>query len=396
MKKTSIISTIFLVLIHLNTFSQSSKVSSAVTWLSNGEIDRAKTAIDEAILNEKTMSEAKTWYYRGKIYSAIASDQSGKFSSLAVSPLDTALRSFKTALSLPDVKNYKKNMILDLQYLQTAYFNNGANAFSAKNYNGAYHDFAMSAEANNLQLDIDPNITIDTGAVFNIGLTAQKVGKIDDAIVTYQRLVDMKYNEPFLYQALSDLYMEKGQPELALKVIDAGRAAYPQDEAILVTELNFYLSQGRAAEIVDKLKQAIALDPNNSELYFALGNSFGELMKLDSANSDKYFNGALEAYLNALKIKPESFETNLNTGALYYNAAIELNKQMIELPLDAEAAYVKLEKQRNELYKSALPYFEKAHMVNKDDIPTMQALKEIYAKTGNYDKMNEIKALLGE
>ncbi|MFN0274586.1 MAG: tetratricopeptide repeat protein [Chitinophagales bacterium] len=396
MKKTGIISIIFLVLTHMGALGQSSKVTSAVTWLSNNEIDRAKTAIDEAILHEKTRNEAKTWYYRGKIYSAIASDQSGKFSSLAVSPLDTALRSFKIALSMPDVKSYKKNMILDLQYLQNAYFNNGANAFSAKNYNSAYHDFLMSAEANNLQLDIDPNITIDTGAVFNVGLSAQKVGKTDDAIMTYQRLVDMNYNEPYLYQALSDMYMEKGQPELALKVIESGRAAYPQDEAILVTELNFYLSQGRAGEIVDKLKQAILIDPSNPELYFALGNSYGELMRLDSVNSEKYFNGALEAYLSAIKLKPESFETNLNTGALYYNAAIELNKQMIELPLDAEAAYMKLEKQRNELYKSALPYFEKAHAVNKEDIPTMQALKEIYAKTGNYDKMNEIKALLGE
>lgn len=396
MKKASILSTVFLVLISIAASAQSSKVSSAITWLSNGEVDRAKTAIDEAVLNEKTMNEAKTWYYRGKVYSAIASDQSGKFSSLAVSPLDSALRSFKLALTMPDVKNYKKNMILDLQYLQTAYFNNGANSFSAKNYEAAYHNFAMSAEANNLQLDIDPNISVDTGAVFNIGLTAQKIGKIDEAITTYQRLVDMKYNEPFLYQALSDLYMDKAQPELALKVIEAGRTAYPQDEAILVTELNFYLSQGRAGEIVDKLTQAIALDPNNAELYFALGNSYGELMRLDSANSEKYFNGALQAYQSALKLKPDSFEANLNTGALYYNSAIELNKKMIDLPLDAEAAYSKLEKQRNELYKSALPYFEKAHAANKEDIPTMQALKEIYAKTGNYDKMNEIKALLGE
>jgi tetratricopeptide (TPR) repeat protein len=396
MKKISITIILFILSMQVALFAQSSKVSSAITWLSDGELERAKGAIDEAIQNEKTMGEARTWYYRGAIYLAIATDQSGKFAGLVNNPLDSAYSSYQIALRSEGVEKYKDKMILDLNFVQMAYFNEGASAFSAKNYEAAYKAFGSSAAANNLQLDLDPKIPIDTGAIFNTGLSAQKIGNIDECIATYQRLVDMKYNEPYLYQSLSDLYMEKGQKDLAQKVIEAGRLAYPQNEAILITELNFYLSQGRAGEIVDKLKQAIAIDPENPELYFALGNSYGELIKLDSIHADKYFQGALDAYQSALKLKPESFETNLNTGALYYNSAVEINKRMIALPLDAETEYTKLEGMRNELYKSALPYFEKAHSVNKDDIPTMQALREIYAKTGNYDKMNEMKALLGE
>ncbi|MBC8046254.1 MAG: tetratricopeptide repeat protein [Fimbriimonadaceae bacterium] len=395
MKKISIIISALLLTLNV-VVAQSSKVSSAISYYTSQEYDRALDAINAAILHEKTMNEAKTWYYRGQIFNAIASDPSGKFTMLVINPVDSALKSFKTALSMSDSKNYKEKIKLDLQFIQMSYFNNGATAYSAKDFEAAYKAFSNSAEANNLQLDIDPNLPIDTGAIFNIGLTAQKIGKTDEAISTYQRLVDMKYNEPYLYQALSDMYMEKGQPELAQKAINAGRAAFPKDEAILITELNFYLSQGRAGEIVDKLKEAIALDPNNPELYFALGNSYGELMKLDSVNSANYFNGAVSAYQNALNLKPESFEINLNAGALYYNAAIEINKRMINLPLDDEAGYMKLEKERNELYRTALPYFEKAHASNKDDVPTIQALREIYAKTGNYDKMNEMKTLLGE
>ncbi len=69
---------------------------------------------------------------------------------------------------------------------------------------------------------------------------------------------------------------------------------------------------------------------------------------------------------------------------------------MIDLPLDAEAEYKKMETKRNELYIAALPYFEKAHQINPDDVPIIQSLKEIYAKTNNMEKMNEMKTLLGE
>lgn len=376
--------------------AQSSKVTSAVQFFSLAEYDRALLAIDEATKNEKTMDDAKTWYYRGKIFNAIASDQTGKFSSLVKDPLDSALASFKKALALEGAKTYKENMLLDLNYIQMSYFNMGATAYSNKDYETAYKAFSGSAEANNLQFDIDANVTIDTGAIFNTGLTAQKIGKTDEAIATYQKLVDMQYKEAYLYQSLSDMYLEKGNKEMAQKVIEQGRKNFPKDESILITELNFYLSQGRAGEIVDKLNQAIALDPNNPELYFALGNSYGELMKLDSLKAGEYFKGAVAAYESAIRLKPQSFESNLNLGALYYNSVIELNKEMINLPLDAEKEYQKLEGERNALYKSALPYFEAAHAANAADIPTMQALKEIYAKTGNYDKMNEIKSLLGE
>lgn len=116
----------------------------------------------------------------------------------------------------------------------------------------------------------------------------------------------------------------------------------------------------------------------------------------NEAKSKEYFDGAINAYKEALALDPENFDNNLYLGALYYNTAIELNKRIINLPLDAEAEYNKLVEERNELYGMALPYFEKAHEINPDDIPTMQALKEIYAKQNNFDKMNEIKKKLGE
>lgn len=463
MKKTGITIALLITFTQI-IFAQSSKVSSAITYLANGELDRALEAIEIAAVNEKTANQAKTWFYRGKIFSAIAFDQTGEFASLSANPLDESLSSFKKALEMPDVKNLKSQMLLEFQYLQMGYFNKGAQAYGSKDFEGAYEAFKKSSEANYLQIDIDPKMTLDTGVIFNTGLTAEKIGRTDEAIGIYQQLVEMKYNEPYVYQALSDLYTEKGMDDKALEVIEIGRKAYPQNEALIISELNYYLSRGNVGEIVGKLEEAIKVDPDNIQLYFALGNANGELIKTASLESGtpsnavkaclgepksiekaesamntvveiwhydgysikmeggkvnsmdgdskklneivtkcsnveqatKYFDAAVDAYKKAINLEPTNFEANLNLGALYYNKAIELNKVMINLPLDAEAEYLAMEKERNSLYLLALPYFEAALAANPKDIPTMQALKEIYAKTGNMAKVNEMKKLLGE
>ncbi|HQU40485.1 MAG TPA: tetratricopeptide repeat protein, partial [Chitinophagales bacterium] len=116
----------------------------------------------------------------------------------------------------------------------------------------------------------------------------------------------------------------------------------------------------------------------------------------DREKYNAYFSEAVGAYRKAIDINPGNFDNYLNLGALYYNTAIEINKKMINLPLDADKEYAELESRRNELYKEALPYFEKALEIDPENIPTMQALKEIYAKTNNFEKMKEIKAKLGE
>ena len=279
----------------------------------------------------------------------------------------------------------------------------------------------------------------------------------------FQKLVDMGYNEPYVYQALSEIYNNLGRVEDAIAVINAGRKAFPTNQALIITELNFYLAQGKVEEIVNKLQEAINLDPDNVELYFALGNAYGELEKTamiesgtpaesvksclgepdsredvtekgtsaqkwtygkveitmvdgkisdiegdmkqlneiaakcdNPAKAKEYFGKAVDAYKKALELQPDNFENNLYLGALYYNTAIEINKKIINLPLDAEAEYNKLVEERNQLYADALPYFEKAHALNDKDVPTMQALKEIYAKQNNFEKMKEIKTKLGE
>lgn len=374
--------------------AQNSKVTTAANAQYAGDLLKAKTAIDEAVLHEKTGLEAKTWYLRGEIHNQMARDTSGQYASVS-DPLGIALESFRKALAQSDSKNYKVKVGNELFNTYNLFFLKGANAYSAGNYEEAYGNFKKANEANLLQIEANPLAPLDTGVIFNMGLMAEKTDRLGEAVVVYQNLVDMKYGEPYLYSRLSSIYMNEGKNNEALAVLEAGRKNFPADKDIMVAELNYYLNQNKLDVLVGKLEEAISLDPKNAELYFVLGTTHGELIKLDSMNAPMHIESAVKAYDAALAIDPMRFDINLNAGALFYNTAIELNKRMNALPLEKEAEYEKLKVDRNKLYGQALPYFEKAHSIDPKNTDCMIALREIYVRLGQTEKANEMKQLLG-
>ena len=83
---------------------------------------------------------------------------------------------------------------------------------------------------------------------------------------------------------------------------------------------------------------------------------------------------AQNSYEKAINIKPDYFDAYYNLGALYYNKAAKVLELAGNIPLKEQAKYeAELEKAKN-LFKTSLPYFEKAYNLNKNDVNTMQTL----------------------
>jgi len=374
--------------------AQNSKVNTADNAFYDQEYGRAKIAIDEAILNEKSKLETRTWFLRGEIHNEIARDTIGQYSNIA-NPLDIALESYATALTTEDAKNYKVKIATGLFTTYNLFFLKGADAYNAGNSEEAYANFSKANKANLLQIEANPISALDTGVIFNMGLMAERTNRTDVAISAFQQLVAMKYPESYLYSRLSNLYLTQGRKTEALQVLEAGRQNFPVDKDIMIAELNYYLTSNQLDELVGKLENAIALDPKNTELYFVLGTTHGELIKLDSMNANKHFKDAISAYDKALALDDKRYDINLNAGALFYNTAIEINKEMNGLPLEREKEYEQLKVERNKLYISALPYFERAHALDPSSTDCMLALKEIYVRTEQKEKAEEMKQKLG-
>jgi hypothetical protein len=56
------------------------------------------------------------------------------------------------------------------------------------------------------------------------------------------------------------------------------------------------------------------------------------------------------------------------------------------------AKYEAKKAEMNELFNLALPWFQKAETLQSNDVNTMIALKEIFARMNNFEKSNEYKA----
>jgi len=380
-----------LVLCGTATFAQKSQVTSAWNYLRNNELGNARTAIDAAAKEESTVGMAKTWAYRGKVYLATAVDTVERKS--VPNALDEAQTSFMKAAELDTKNEFKDDIQNGLQSIAFMRFNDGVQPYNAQKYDDAYKQFKGVSDIYaflNKQYNMG---IVDTSALYYSAFSAAKMNKYGEATESYNKLVSMNYKKPEVYQGLSQVALAQKDTTTALKYIEQGRTAFPDNNALMFDELNIYLAQNRTNEVLTKLQEAIAKNPKSAaELNYVLGNKY-DLALHDTANAMKYYN-------ESLKLKPDYFDVNYSAGAMYFNQAVIINDQMNKLPLSDQKKYDELKTRRDMLFRRTLPYMEKAYELNPKDRDTLLALKELYARLNMTDKQTkisgELKALDGK
>ncbi len=112
--------------------AQNSAVLEAISKLKTKEFQAAKAKIDEAIKNETTSTEAKTWYYKGAIYKGLykehqASDPKSKYRAESV-------QAFYKAIELDKEEKYTENAKGSLKFLSSKYYNDAAIALQQEKF----------------------------------------------------------------------------------------------------------------------------------------------------------------------------------------------------------------------------------------------------------------------
>ncbi len=371
-----------LVAVQISTFSfaQKSQVVSAWNYLNNGELDKARTAINSAINDETTKSMAKTWFYRGNIYKAIYSDTTRKKD---VNDLTEAFNSYKKVMEY----DAKGEFTIDMMnpWLEVAYytFNEAVIPYNVKDYQLAYDNFNKVSEIYGIVNSKYKQNIIDTSASFYAANAAVKLGKFDEATKIYNDLINVKhFEDPEIYSNLADIALAGHDTSGAINQLDKGIAIYPKEQNLRIKQLNLYLFSHRFNEVIDKLNAAIEKEPNRGDLYQALGSAYENTK--DTVNARK-------AYEKAISLNPQDFVANYSLGALIYNRAVEKIKAMNDLPASDQKGYDKLKAEGDVLLAKSLPYLETARNINGKDIETLNALKELYARLNMMDKLEEVK-----
>ena len=356
------------------------EVVSAYNANKEGDFATAATYIEQAIQNPKANVKNKTWRYRGEIYLNISKD-----SALFAAYPDALVRakdSYMKAQELDSKGSYASEIQVGLGQVQMAASNAGIGNYNTGNFGAAGAFFDLGAEI------AQAFEATDTMAIYNSALCYEKAGEVDLAVARYRACADIEYQVPNVFLFISNLYRENGREAEALETLAEARGLYPREQSLIIEELNIYLTN----EEFDKAKENLALaaeqDPTNEILWFSLGSVLDNL-----GNADE----AIEAYKKALEVKAEYFDANYNLGALYFNQAVQginaandmWKPRMTKAESDAQK---QLEDDAKALFETAKPYLEAAHATDADDLETMRSLRDIYARTGDDDKMLELTA----
>jgi len=362
-------------------FSQSSKVVSAFNYHRYGKLDQAKTAIDEAVVNEKTMADPKAWFYRGNIYLDIANSTDPKFQKLDPDPLGVAYDSYQKALTFDTKKEYTEDINKYIPAVAESYYNLGVVDYNLKNFRGAAEKFEKAFDVNRTS-----GVT-DTTALYNAAVAAS-LGE-EDAMAKdlYQKVLTLNYQRPDIYSSLADIYKKEGDTAFALQTVQKGREIFPEDFNLLIAETNIFLSTNQKEKAMADLEKALQIDKSNPSIFFAVGTVYDQLGDFEKAEG---------AYKEAIALNPNYFEANYNIGALYVNEAADIQTKANDLPLDAIKEYEIEKAKADDLLNKSIPYLEKALELNPEDTNAMVSLKEIYTRLGMTEKLQWINEKLGQ
>jgi len=375
MRKLFLLATLFCISLLIK--AQPIQVQSAFNYLKRGQLDRAKEAIDAAILHEKTMNDPKTWFYKGNIYLDIHLSKEPKYQQLEKNALQIAYDAFQKSIELDANKEYFDQVKVRLYICGEQFYNMGVSLFNKKDYENAVIAFEKTAKVNGI-FGVQ-----DSLATYNAALSAQFSGQKAKAKENYLKLVKMNYRNPQIYTALSDIYKADKDTTQALKIVQNGRTKFPEDYNLIITETNIYLSKGETEKAQKNLQLAVEKNPTNENLYFAIGANYDVLGKFDEAE---------KAYLKALELKPAYFDAIYNLGALYFNKGVSIFEKADKI---TDLKLYDVEKEKfDAMFNKALPYLEKAHELDPKDRNTMISLSQLYARIKQYDKAKQIKEQL--
>jgi hypothetical protein len=415
----------------ISTFAQEKNVTDARMSLENDHDPvAAKGYIEKAILDPSTKNEAKTWFVRASIYLELSKDPKYNMPEA----YKEAARSLKEVIKIkPEYES--KAVTQNLLVCAYNYFNDGIVAFNdaikpnspVDKYDAAIENMTQVLDIHNIEngkrYPASSYRSFDTIAVNAKLVQANSYffsNRYDNALPL---LLELKSNpiasKAVIYQQISEIYSKQNKDSDALAVLQEGRKQFPDDVALRNAELNYYIKSGKEDELVKKLEDAVAKEPadskNMGELLFALAVGYNNIAfpkdekAPKPANYMEYATKAEETYKKAIDKDPNNATYNYNLGALYFNEAADVIKQMNDITGTSDAdnkKYDALKAKRDELFKQSQPYLEKTYSVldpkasslapedKQTYHSTVMALKELYAKLGNPTKSNEMKAKL--
>lgn len=192
---------------------------------------------------------------------------------------------------------------------------------------------------------------------------------------------------PEIFKNIALILVELGREDEAKSAIQEARKESPDDVSLIITESDLYLKENDMVTYKRLVSEALDKNPNNADLVFNLGViSYNNKEMVDA---EKY-------YLKVIEIDSKYTNAYLNLAILKLDSEKTLIDKMNKLgtsPAETKK-YDVLKKQREDVYKSAIPYLEKVTELDPENIEATKTLIGVYNALEMTDKAKPLKEKL--
>ena len=175
-----------------------------------------------------------------------------------------------------------------------------------------------------------------------------------------------------IYKNMALILVDKGQTEQAKKAIAEARTANPEDTSLILTEANLYLETKDFETYKKLIAEILVKNPNDADLVFNLGVLSANAK--NQAEAEKY-------YIRTIAIDPKYVNAYINLAALKLENEKVIIDEMNKLGTSTKDTkrYDELKTKRENLFKSAIPYLQKAVELEPKNVEVTRTLLNVYS-----------------
>ena len=274
---------------------------------------------------------------------------------------------------------YSKDVVNRLVEHHDNYRIAGSELYNVKDWDGAYKawDYYCQMAARTDDPRWAKADTVVAEVRYYQGIAAWQMTDTIDAVRLFSIARHSGYNHKEVYDyalvCLSDLGNEEEVVKLAWEAFLKYGTSDPQYIRILI---NSYLSREDFSGANDLLDDALEASPNDDELLNLKG------LVIESKES---IYEAFPYYQRCIELNDSNASGLFNVGRYFYNKAMETRQ-------NSRLYGKKLADLVNPIYREALPYLEKSYAINPNNPELVNALRDIYYKLGEADKLQSIES----
>ncbi len=187
-----------------------------------------------------------------------------------------------------------------------------------------------------------------------------------------------------IYKNIALILVQNGKSEEAKKAITDARKANPEDTSLTLTEANLYLETKDFVTYKKLIAEVLEKNPNDADLVFNLG--------VISANAKNPVD-AEKYYKRVMEINPKYTNAYINLAALKLDDEKVIIDEMNKLGTSAKdmKRYEELKTKRENLFKSVIPFLQKAVELDPFNVDVAKTLLNVYSALEMTSEKNALK-----